>query len=91
METSPIGSQGDGLNACGLGGPWMAVVSFLCYRVCGFTVTVVCVSLELWLMYRGYIGWVVCLGGRLGIYGRYGCEEWIVRVSSWFGLGRGGL
>ncbi|KAG5560284.1 hypothetical protein RHGRI_003548 [Rhododendron griersonianum] len=66
METSPIGAQGDGLNACGLGGPWMAVGLY-------------------WLR----VGWVVCLGGRLGIYGRYGCEEWIVRVSSWFELGRG--
>lgn len=63
METSPIGSQGDGLNACGLGGPLDGCGQFLVllcvwvYCNCGvrLTGTVADVQGLYWL--GGVSGW----------------------------------
>ncbi|KAE9453067.1 hypothetical protein C3L33_15039, partial [Rhododendron williamsianum] len=51
METSPIGSQGDGLNACGLGGPWMAVELYWLGGVSGWSTG-----------YYGRYGWLGAVG-----------------------------
>ncbi|KAG5560282.1 hypothetical protein RHGRI_003546 [Rhododendron griersonianum] len=48
METSPIGSQGDGLNACGLGGPWMAVGLYWLGGVSGWSTGYIWEGWGLW-------------------------------------------